>query len=184
MIPHDLDDYRRFVDRVDDHAERVADAWSHRLACRAGCAGCCQRTLSVSPVEAASIRRWIDEHGLAADSGGPPAYVSPLTIVEPEADQACAMLDSAGQCRIYPVRPVICRTHGLPVAVSDGEGGRHGDTCPLNFTEAAGLGEVPSSDFLDLATLEVVLAAIDLRFSIAAGATPGERVPLARLVGS
>ncbi|MCP4868314.1 MAG: YkgJ family cysteine cluster protein [Proteobacteria bacterium] len=180
MIPEDLDDYRRLVARVDDHAERVTAAWSHRFACRSGCSGCCQRSLSVAGVEASSIGAWIEEHGLAPEAGDGEPFVSPLTVVNPDDVTPCAMLDAGGQCRIYPVRPVICRTHGLPVAISDGEGGKRGDTCPLNFTEA-GLGEVPSADFLDLTTLDTVLAAVDLRFSLATGSSPGERVPLSDL---
>lgn len=180
MIPEDLDDYRRLVARVDDHAGRVAEAWGHRLACTPGCSGCCQRSLSVSAVEAASIQAWIEEHGFLPDAGGGGAFVSPLTVVDPDDVTPCAMLDSGGRCRIYPVRPVICRTHGLPVAISDGTGGKRGDTCPLNFSDE-GLAEVPSADFLDLTTLDTVLAAVDLRFSIAAGRSPGERIPLADL---
>jgi hypothetical protein len=181
MIPHDLDDYRRLVARVDDHAERITEAWAESLACRSGCAGCCQRSLSVSAVEAASIRCWIQEHGLAPREGEGACFISPLTIVDPDQAEPCAMLDSGGACRIYPARPIICRTHGLPVAVPDPQGGRQGDTCPLNFTQDGGLGVVPSEDFLDLTTLDVVLVAIDLRFTQAAGRTPGERTSLAEL---
>ncbi len=179
MIPHPLDDYRRLIARVDEHAERVTSAWSERLACRSGCAGCCQKRLTVAGVEAAAIEAWISEQGLAPESDGE-AYVSPLAVVGDA--EPCAMLDGAGRCRIYEVRPVICRTHGLPIAMTDSEGRRSGDVCPLNFPD--GLADVPSTDFLDVTTLDTVLAAVDLRHAMLTGRTPGERVALADLAAA
>lgn len=177
-----LADYRRLLERVAIHGERVQRDWADTLACRAGCAGCCQRDLTVASVEAESIRRWIAAHGLATASEGE-AFVSPLAIVDDEAASPCAMLDGAGRCRIYPVRPIICRTHGLPIAVAHTDGSRAGDVCPLSFEGGKTLGRVPSADFMDVATVDTVLAAVDLRFSLAAGSTPGQRVPLRDLGG-
>lgn len=164
MIPQNLSDYRRLVARLDAHAERVTAAWSGSLRCREGCSDCCQRDLSVFAVEAANIRLWLAGHGLAP--GG--------------SEDGCALLDEAGACRIYPVRPVICRTHGLPLAISTDDG-VSGDVCPLNFDGGRGLAELPSEDFLSVQTMDTVLAAIDLAFTEAAGLPPGERTTLASL---
>ena len=91
------------------------------------------------------------------------------------------MLDSAGRCGIYPVRPLFCRSHGLPLAVPAEGGGLRGDVCPLNFDQGAALAELPSGDFLSIQTVDTVLAALDLGFSEERGLPPGERVRLADL---
>ena len=63
-------------------------------------------------------------------------------------------------CLLYPVRPVICRTHGLPVLVRTEEGAGV-DVCPLNFTE----GQTPDSRYiLDLDQLNTTLASINELF--------------------
>ena len=166
MIPQDLSTYRQLLARLDAHGERVMADWPASFACRAGCSGCCHRDLSVFAVEAASIQRWIDEHWLP--DGGP---------AEPE---GCALLDGDGRCRIYPVRPVVCRTHGLPLAVATADD-VVGDVCPLNIDEGRGLAELPSQDFLSLSTVDTLIAAVDLAFTGAAGLPAGERTPLATL---
>ncbi len=45
-------------------------------------------------------------------------------------DPRCPLLDDHGRCRTYDARPLICRSHGLPIQVQ----GRR-DVCPLNFTD-------------------------------------------------
>lgn len=160
-------DYERLLDRLDGHAARVQREHAHSFSCAPGCSGCCHRQLSVFPVEAARIGAWIRSEGLAPPASGE-ASVHPLTVLP--GSTPCALLDEAGRCRVYPVRPVICRTHGLPLAVPDGDGLR-GDVCPLNFAEA-GLGGLPSTDFLSLSPVNTLLAAIDAAFVQATGADP------------
>ena len=168
MIPQDLSTYRQLVARLDVHSGRVTEAWSASLACREGCFDCCQRDLSVFAVEAASIRAWLADNDLGAGTSA----------------EGCALLDERGGCRIYPVRPVVCRTHGLPLAVSQDDGTVTGDVCPLNFDGGSGLAGVPAQDFLSITTVNTLLAAIDLAFTDAAGLPPGERTPLAELADS
>ncbi len=96
----------------------------HPLRCGTGCTDCCQDDLSVFSVEADLIRR----HHAALLEGGAPG---------PE--RRCAFLDPAGACRIYPQRPYVCRTQGLPLRwlEPDGEGGglEYRDICPRNESE-------------------------------------------------
>ncbi len=106
---------------VDELTEPLRRRHAGRLACRAGCAGCCQDGLTVFAVEAELIRR---RHG-ALLAGGLPHEAG-----------ACAFLDEAGRCRIYADRPYVCRTQGLPLrwAEEAAEGGavERRDICPLN----------------------------------------------------
>lgn len=166
--------YEQLLQKVDAHAARVTEAHGAELACRPGCSGCCHRSLTVFPLEAARIAAWVAQEGLAEPTEGD-ALVHPLTVVADS--EPCAFLDPAGRCRVYPVRPLICRSHGLPLAVPEGDGLR-GDVCPLNFE--GGLGGVPSSDFLSLATLNTVLAALNAAF-VASTGVRDVRMPLAEL---
>ncbi len=171
-----LADYERLLDRVDAHAARLHEARAQGFACAPGCSGCCHRQLSIFPIEAARIAAWIDDNSLADDAEGEPS-VDPLTVVEDSAP--CALLDTAGRCRIYPVRPIICRTHGLPLAVPDGDGLR-ADVCPLNFGDG-GLAALSSTEFLALTPLNTVLAALNAAFVQNTGASPA-RVELVDLL--
>jgi len=175
-------DYELFVRRIDEHSERVTRRYAEQFSCSAGCSSCCYRQLTVFPVEAERIRRWLDEQGGLASyepdqalEVGNPALL--LAVEEP----ACKFLDGAGRCRIYPVRPVICRTHGLPLAIDDGEGALRGDVCPLNFAEGDGLGAVSGDDFLSLEVVNTTLATLNARFVDGGDCEPGDRVALAEL---
>ena len=175
-----LDDYQRFVRRLDQHCDAVSVRYANDLACGSGCASCCHRQLSVFPIEAEAIRRWlVSQDGLApfesdeTRSGGHPRL---LLAIE---DEACAFLDAAGRCRIYPVRPVICRSHGLPLAVEEDSGEVRGDCCPLNFLE--GLNDLQSDEFLSLETVNTLLAALNGAFGGEADAVWEERLELKKL---
>ncbi len=102
---------------VDELASTVAA--KHTLACKEGCSGCCVDGLTVFEIEAARIR---EAHPDLLATGTP-------------SDVGCAFLDEAGACRVYDVRPYVCRTQGLPlrwVEEEDGEAVEMRDICPLN----------------------------------------------------
>jgi hypothetical protein len=50
----------------------------------------------------------------------------------PHPPGACAFLGDAKECRIYPDRPYVCRTQGLPLRWLDDDGVERRDICPLN----------------------------------------------------
>ena len=75
------------------------------------------------------------------------------------ADAPCPLL-SGGVCLLYNARPIICRTHGLPLLmVVDGE--HRIDFCPLNFK---GVEALPGGSVLDLERLNIALAAVNAHF--------------------
>ena len=106
---------------VDEEAGRLAGLHAERLQCGRGCCSCCVDGLTVFEVEAENIRR---RHPALLREGAP------------RAEGGCAFLDDAGACRIYPHRPYVCRTQGLPLRWIDeapGEGlVELRDICPLN----------------------------------------------------
>ena len=143
-----LADYRRLVTKVDAHAAAVAVACGDQIACRPGCDSCC-RHLSVATVEALALA--------AAVQALPAAQAEDLRRVGSAATDAACPLLAGGMCRLYAARPLICRTHGLPLLVEDAAG-RRVDFCPQNFTGADSL---PGSVVLELDRLNALLSLLN-----------------------
>lgn len=92
------------------------------------------------------------------------------TNQKPHGEEFCDFLNTDGECMIYDVRPVVCRSHGAPILVPrdddpvpNSEIELEGDVCPLNF-ESSDLAKLPASDWIRLDTLNTILAAIDREF--------------------
>ena len=109
----DLDEYRALVGKVDDFAARVTAARQADLACRAGCDGCCQVDLTVSAVEAAAVRGYLA--ALPSEARAAVAARGRARLGDEGGTPGCVMLDERGWCGIYPARPLVCRTQGLPL---------------------------------------------------------------------
>ena len=86
-------------DEIDASVRPLVALHADRLQCRRGCTACCVDDLTVHEVEAERIR----------------AHCSEVLESEPHAAGACAFLSADGACRIYPHRPYVCRTQGLPL---------------------------------------------------------------------
>lgn len=103
---------------VDRRAAALAAKHAAKLACARGCSGCCVDNLTVFEVEAERIRR-----GAAAL----------LASATPHPPGRCAFLGSEGECRIYALRPYVCRTQGLPLRwLVDEAEVEYRDICELN----------------------------------------------------
>lgn len=165
--------YRALRERVDAASGRLVDMHCKHIACAPGCHDCCT-DLTVSPVEYAAILDDLRAAGVTA---------AELPF---DPDAACPFLHG-GLCGLYRFRPLICRTHGLPIAfVNDEEAPPQVNVsfCPKNFTAA----EPEDLDFgpentLDLDEINAELAEINAG---AAGASRGHsgmfrRVPLRQL---
>lgn len=133
--------------RVDLHFDAAVARSPSSFTCTAGCAACCHARFSVFAVEAAAIRQALAR--LAAEAPDLRARVR-RQADDPAHQDRCALLVD-DRCSIYAERPVICRSHGLPVLT---EG--HVDHCPLNFTEHA----PPSASVLRLDAVNQPLAVI------------------------
>ncbi len=147
-----LHEYRTLIAKVD---AKVADVTAHQaenLACDRGCHACCAPGLTVASVEAAAIAQFLGEHPDVA------ATAEALAKARPWQDTRCSFLNADGACSIYAVRPLVCRTQGLPIVV---EGGQL-TACSLNFRD--GLNALPAGDRIDQKTLSTLLFVVDQRF--------------------
>ncbi|KIG13356.1 hypothetical protein DB30_08123 [Enhygromyxa salina] len=119
--------------RVDQHFDEAVARSPASFACRAGCDRCCGQRFSVFEVEAGPIRAALAD--LATND--PPLRQRIRAQGQDPKSTSCALLVD-GRCSVYEQRPLICRSHGLPVAVPDPEradGPLRVDHCPLNFVD-------------------------------------------------
>lgn len=154
--------------RVDEHFDRAVARTPAGFACRLGCSGCCTPRFSVFEVEAAPIRRTLAE--LARRE---PQRRQRIREQAADAPHCALLLD--GQCSVYEERPLICRSHGLPIVVRDEHGNASIDHCPLNFQEV----QAPPPSRLDLSAVNQPLAVIATLWD-----GQGNRVELAALAGA
>jgi hypothetical protein len=117
--------------RVDAHFEAARARSPAAFACRAGCDACCHQRFGVFEVEAAPIREALAD--LAVRTPVLRDRIRRQADDPAHADRCALLVD--GACAVYDARPLICRSHGLPIAVADPE--PRVDHCPLNFTAGA-----------------------------------------------
>ncbi|MEO1338853.1 MAG: YkgJ family cysteine cluster protein, partial [Myxococcota bacterium] len=115
---------------VDQAIEPLAQKHGPRLRCNKGCTGCCIDDLTVFEAEAARIQHHHDEL---------------LRTETPAPEGQCAFLDEAGACRIYPDRPYVCRTQGLPLRWWD-----EGPDGPAEFRDICALNELDGPPLVEL----------------------------------
>jgi Fe-S-cluster containining protein len=162
--PH-LEELRALYGEVDASARSLEEIHAARLRCERGCSDCCVDWITVFEVEAENIRR---RHGVLLLEG------------EPYPPGSCSFLDGEGACRIYPDRPYVCRTQGLPLRwIGEGKDGslvEKRDICPLN-DEGSPIEELRKEECWSLGPYEQRLAGLQGR------ADGGERrrVPLREL---
>jgi len=92
--------------------------------------------------------------------------------------ERCPLL-SHHRCLLYSSRPVICRTHGLPITYTE-DHQQKSDCCPLNMTET---NTVSGDSVIDLDKLNSLLVAVNaLYFSEAKEPDSGERLTIAEAI--
>ena len=147
-----LNNYRILVERVDAFGRRIEAEFRAQIACRRGCDACC-RHLSLFWVEGVALAQALDDLSASVAEG------IRERARRAAADDPCPLLE-AGACLLYAARPIICRTHGLPLLAGEGES-RRIDYCPENFR---GIDTLPAGAVIDLDRLNTTLAAINALF--------------------
>jgi len=162
--------YRQLRQEVDAIAAKLEAVHREQMQCKKGCVHCCVN-LTVWPVEFFAILEDLKAAG-----------------IKPGFDPAagCGFLKN-GLCQIYAFRPIICRTHGLPLVYLDDEQDEpvYGVTfCEKNFQDADDLAFGPDNTlFMD--EINQRLARLQAEFLEAGGQEGADghgRIALARLV--
>lgn len=118
-----IDTYYSLRAEIDLLSQKLTDEHQKHLTCREGCDQCCLN-LNIFPVEYEAIL-----------AGLTPAGIPSISIITGEDDPCTFLKDHS--CSIYHSRPIICRTHGLPLLFTNDEGtDMELALCELNFTDA------------------------------------------------
>jgi Fe-S-cluster containining protein len=164
-----LDNYRRLLERVDALCLGIEGVLHGHITCSEGCSSCCT-AISLFPVEAAALKAALE--AMPADE----ARAIRRHVAEHAGDERCPLL-SRHRCLLYAARPIICRTHGLPILYQEGDE-RRVDCCPLNMEQCESL---PGTAVIDLDRLNALLVAVNALFLSQAEAPEGlpERLTIA-----
>ncbi len=164
-----LENYHRLLDKVDQLCEGITTLLGDALTCHAGCSSCCIG-ISVFPVEAAAL--------IEAAGQLPPEQYQQLKhqLSNPQDGDRCPLL-LADRCLLYQARPIICRTHGLPILITE-EAGRRVDVCPRN---CKGMERMPGGALIDLERLNSLLVSVNVLYLREFGIKLPDRIPLASL---
>lgn len=146
--------YQELLQKIDDKSQEISERHADEISCRSGCHSCCLPGLSIFPVEADAIVEHLNQVG----------WQDVLANEEkaPHGANRCSFLNNRGACSIYEVRPVICRTHGLPMRVKTDEGPKR-DSCPLNY-QNSGLAALPDASLLNLELINTLLVLINQNY--------------------
>jgi Fe-S-cluster containining protein len=116
------DEYRALRNKVDNVSSSLSRQHATHLQCKMGCDLCCM-DYSILPVEFYSILEELKSRGFKKDN----------LQLKGKKDEDCIFLKNHA-CTIYESRPLICRTHGLPLLYTNNDGEWELSTCELNFT--------------------------------------------------
>lgn len=155
-----LQNYSVFLKKIDSKFTEIQMRNSKNFSCALGCYSCCKAGLTVSSIEAESIKNYLSAHEAVRNG------VIENEKSDPHKGQHCTFLDASGACLIYEVRPVVCRSHGSPikyVVEENEEKFFELDVCPLNFQQDS-IAELSEENFMNIDTINTLLAALNMQF--------------------
>ena len=147
--------YQNLIFKVDTACRELEELHQEHLVCKPGCSQCCNVERTVCSIEA-----YIVEQQLLTLS---PQKIRRLKKLYKDSDETCPML-LRDRCVIYPARPIICRTHGLPILYREAERAFI-DYCRLNFTKLPEDYKFDDKQIIDVNPYNVELIQIDKKFS-------------------
>ena len=125
MLEEIIFQYQNLVDKIEQKCAALNDFYNEHIICHPGCSQCCQVERTVLPLEAYFIEQHLKEFS--------PGRIRKMKLRHKKNPSVCPML-WGNMCAIYPVRPIICRTHGFPILYIEAEMA-FVDYCRLNFTK-------------------------------------------------
>ena len=139
---------------------QISDSAQTKSECKRGCSRCCYVDLSVFEIEANAITNWFQALPLEQQTELKEQWKKPTPIKEnffQQKTSACPFLKEES-CTIYEVRPLICRSQGLPLTFKIDQAWMQ-DLCPLNSEMQP---ELAKKDWLNLDLLNTILAHLEL----------------------
>jgi Fe-S-cluster containining protein len=113
--------YRKLRGEIDDISQKLSEEHNKHLQCRKGCDLCCM-DYSILPVEFYAILDELKNVNFNSNN----------LQKNTKNEEDCIFLENHA-CTIYKSRPVICRTHGLPLLYTNDDGEWELSNCELNF---------------------------------------------------
>ena len=114
--------YNQLRNTIDQLSDKLGQEHKSYMQCNRGCDLCCM-DYSILPLEFHFIRNDLKKNGEKPD------------IKAPEVDSTQCIFLKNHECTIYRHRPVICRTHGLPLLYTNDDYEWELSTCELNFRQ-------------------------------------------------
>ncbi len=113
-----FEQFEKIRERIDEQCARLWEKHSKHMQCRAGCSMCCQ-SFKVLPLEFHYIQEKIQNKNIPINTN----Y---------KKGECKFLVDNT--CMLYEERPIICRTHGYPLARLNEEASAYEISfCELNF---------------------------------------------------
>lgn len=116
---------------IDDGVAPVVERHRADMQCGPGCGECCHQSFEVSSLEGELLREGLDQ--LDADLRDD--VLARAAAWRPDQRMPCPLLDDQQRCRLYAVRPRVCRKYGIPLWHPDRP--HEVRTCPKNFRGVA-----------------------------------------------
>lgn len=154
-----MDKIREFHQKIDEFFIDKSKKYSEQIQCKLKCDKCCHVELSIFEIEKSNILDWYSR----LDVSQKKELIKKLETPQIKSEDLfgnlvnpCVFLYES-ECSIYPVRPTLCRSQGLPMLRIE-EDENQIDCCPLNFIEA----DMEINDCLSTDTVNLVLSSINL----------------------
>lgn len=119
IMKNSFEQYLALRDEIDQLSDNLHRKHTKHMKCKVGCDMCCM-DYRIFPLEFHFI---LEE--LRTQKEKP-------ILNKKASDETCIFLRNH-QCSIYHLRPVICRTHGLPLIFMNDSGDWELSACELNF---------------------------------------------------
>ncbi len=175
MLDDILFQYQNLLHKIGRICSRLEKLYAEHLVCKPGCSHCCQVERSVLSIEAYIIEQKLKTFTLQR--------IRRLRRSHKKNDEHCPLLWK-NRCVVFHERPIICRTHGLPIYYHEAEI-TFIDYCRLNFTELPPDNEFDEKHVLDMNKFNEDLTRIDILFSeqiLNKKWQPDNRIPLKRIL--
>lgn len=173
--------YLALLEKADSFFSKVFNKNSSEMKCSEGCSKCCVDGITLLRVERDRILSHLknrDEIPVKSQSG------------------RCAFLSSEGRCKIYEVRPIVCRTWGIPILYSESDpsalstnmnrnavaSGGSIVCCDLNFKEDFKKGSIGKDIIINGDRILEMLIAVNALYCSKLSVDPAKRFPLRNII--